>query len=214
MGERSWPRCEFRKMEEIREIAEEFRKTFWKTGSVPVDMEQIVEQGLVLAIIPVRGIRDLNKIDAYLTSNMRGIVVDILQYMDPQDRWANRLRFSFAHEVGHFVLHKHIYSTFNVESPEEYLEFVMDFPEEEYRSFEWQANEFAGSLLVPRDRLFEEIDRCRGIMEEVGLAKMWDDNREQVLVRMSPTLSRAFGVSDDVIERRISAERDVWMVNY
>lgn len=49
MGEHSWPKCEFHKKEEVREIVEEFREMYWKAGSVPVDMERIVEQGLGLA---------------------------------------------------------------------------------------------------------------------------------------------------------------------
>jgi hypothetical protein len=202
MGDYSWPRCEFRKKEEIREIVEAFRETHWKAGSVPIDMEWIVEHGLALNIIPVHGIRDLNKIDAYLKSDMTGIIVDIRQYTDPQNRWENRLCFSFAHEVGHFVLHKHIYSVFDIESPEEYLDFVMNFPEEEYRGFEWQANEFAGSLLVPRARLIEEVLSGKKKLEQRGMASLWSENREQVLMGMSPWLSRIFGVSDDVIESK------------
>jgi hypothetical protein len=57
MGEYTWPRCEFRKKEEIREIVDEFRQTYWKSGSIPIDMERIVED-MGLAIIPVHGIRD------------------------------------------------------------------------------------------------------------------------------------------------------------
>jgi hypothetical protein len=84
-GDYFWPRCEFRKKEEIRKIVEDFRKTYWPACSVPVDMERIVEHGLGLVIIPVHGIRDLSKIDAYLRSDMTGIVVDIRHYMDPQN---------------------------------------------------------------------------------------------------------------------------------
>jgi Zn-dependent peptidase ImmA (M78 family) len=162
-------------------------------------------------IIPVHGIRQLNNIDAYLKSDLTGIVVDITQYMDPLNRYENRLRFSFAHEVGHFILHDYIYKSSTVESPQEYYDFVMNFPESEYKSFEWQANEFAGSLLVPRDRLLEEIEHCKEMLKERELLYLWDENREQALVSMSPLLGRVFGVSDDVIERRINADRDLWI---
>ncbi len=126
---------------------------------------------------------------------------------DPQGRYDNRLRFSFAHEVGHSILHKYVYQEFGIETPEDYYDFVMNFPESEYKGFEWQANEFAGSLLVPRDRLLEEIEHCKERLKELKLLHLWDENREQTLVSMSPFLGRVFGVSDDVIERRIDAER-------
>lgn len=87
----------------------------------------------------------------------------------------------------------------------------MNFPETEYKSFEWQANEFAGSLLVQRTRLFHEIEVAREHLNTKGISYLWDSNREQVLVSMSPTLGRVFGVSDEVIERRITEERDLWV---
>ena len=204
-------RCRYIKKEEIRNISEEFRSTYWKSTSVPIDMESIIERDLRLDIIPRHGISQLDKIDAYLKSDLTGIVVDITQYMDPQSRYENRLRFSFAHEIGHFVLHKYIYEEFRIDTPEEYSDFVMNFPEAEYRSFEWQANEFAGSLLVPRNRLLEEIERCKEMLKDRKLIYLWDENREQVLVSMSPPLGRVFGVSDEVIERRIAEERDLWV---
>jgi hypothetical protein len=194
-------RCQFIKKEEIRKISEEFRSTYWKSGSIPIDMESIIEHGLRLDIIPRHGISRLDKIDAYLKSDLTGIVVDIAQYMDPQGRYENRLRFSFAHEIGHFILHKYIYRDFRIDTPEEYYDFVMNFPEAEYRSFEWQANEFAGSLLVPRNRLFEEIAHCKEALNEGGLTRLWEENRQQVLISMSPRLSRVFGVSDEARSR-------------
>jgi hypothetical protein len=175
-------RCKYIKKEEIRKISEEFRSTYWKSGSIPIDMESIIEHGLRLDIIPHHGISRLDKIDAYLKSDLTGIVVDITQYMDPQGRYENRLRFSFAHEIGHFILHNYIYMEFGIDTPEEYYDFVMNFPEAEYRGFEWQANEFAGSLLVPRSRLLEEIERCKETLKERGLIHLRDENREQVLV--------------------------------
>ena len=211
MPENFIPKCEFRKKEEISQIVEEFRATYWKCGLVPVDMERIVEKGLGLSIMPKGGIRNLNKIDAYLRSDLSGIVVDINQYMDPQNRWENRLRFSFAHEVGHLVLHRDIYSAFDIETPEDYIDFVMNFPEEEYRSFEWQANEFAGSLLVPRARLFLEVDKAKEKLSKQNLLHLWDENRQQVLMNMSPMLSRIFGVSAEVMERRFIEEKELWI---
>ena len=204
-------RCQFIKKAEIRKVSEEFRNTYWKSGSIPIDMESIIERGLHLDIIPHRDISRLDKIDAYLKSDLTGIVVDITQYMDPKGRYENRLRFSFAHEIGHFVLHKYMHPEFGIDTPEDYCDFVMNFPEAEYRSFEWQANEFAGSLLVPQDRFLEEIEHCKATLKERGVIHLWDENREQVLVSLSPPLGRVFGVSDEVIERRITEERDLWI---
>lgn len=204
-------KCKYLTKEEIGKVSEEFRNTHWNVDFIPVNVEHIIEHGLHLDIVPVHGIKQFEKIDAYLKSDRSGIVVDIEQYMDARGRYENRLRFSFAHEIGHYVLHEYIYQKFAMDTPEEYFNFVMNFPENEYKSFEWQANEFAGSLLVPRKRLFQEIEIAKKRLETKNLSHLWNSNREQVLVSMSPTIGRAFGVSDDVIERRINEERDLWI---
>ena len=41
-------------------------------------------------------------------------------------------------------------------------------PEKEYSGFEWQANEFAGRLLVPYPELTTEFDKILKIIEEKG----------------------------------------------
>jgi Zn-dependent peptidase ImmA (M78 family) len=170
-------------------------------------MERIIEVGLGLDIIPLRGDPALSKISAYLMSDLTGIVVDHDQYMDRENRYANRLRFSFAHEVGHLVLHDYFYRQFSFRSVEDYLRFERDIPEERHRDFEWQANEFAGSLLVPREILSSEIDRvCERLKKSKGLIDLLRSEPETVLFRISPTVRRPFGVSDEVIERRIRVE--------
>lgn len=204
-------KCKYLTKEEIRNISEEFRHEYWNTDAIPVNVEHIIEHGLQLEVIPAHGIRQFEKIDAYLKSDRSGIVVDIEQYMDVQGRYENRLRFSFAHEIGHYMLHGYIYESFQIDTPQDYLEFVMNFPENEYKSFEWQANEFAGSLLVPRSRLLQEIEIAKERLKAKGLLYLWDTNREQVLVSMSPAVGRVFGVSDEVIERRIYEESDLWI---
>ena len=75
-------------------------------------MEVIVERRLKLNVEPKHGLLDELDMDAYLRFDLTGIVVDYKCYMD--ERFQNRIRFSFAHEVGHFVLHKGIYDGLNI----------------------------------------------------------------------------------------------------
>ena len=84
---------------------------------MPVDMENIVERRLRLHIEPKRSLLDELDMDAYLRFDLSGIVVDHDRYMNT--RYQNRLRFSFAHEVGHFVLHKGVYNGLDLSTPEE-----------------------------------------------------------------------------------------------
>ncbi len=122
-----------------------------------------------------------------------------------EDRFQNRTRFSLAHEIGHFVLHKKIYNQLHKQLPNlsimECREFILNMSD--YNNFEWQAHEFAGRLLVPRQQLIEEI---RKIQEKVKRLSVTGVDPGEILSRTSPALRRVFGVSDQVIEKRVERE--------
>jgi len=199
-------KCKYIPKDQIWDIADKFRNKYWPLNELPVNIEKIIDSGLNMFVIPERGIKEYAKIDAYLRSDFTGIVVDEKQYMDDRDRYKNRLRFSFAHEIGHFVLHQYVYSQLKFDSPRDLFNFIMNVPESEYNDFEWQANEFAGRLLVPRDSLISEIRNIHEILKEYSLSDIMQLEPERVLERVSPYLCKPFGVSEKVIEMRVQRE--------
>jgi hypothetical protein len=186
------------------DIADGTRKKYWPESKLPVNTEEIVEFRLRLNIEPVKYLLSTVDIDAYLKRDLSGIVVDYDCYMN--DKFTNRMRFSFAHELGHFFLHKDIYMKFEIDSPEDWKNFVLNVPENEYKSFEWQANEFAGRLLVPYPELENQIEKVGGILKENNLIPFLKIDPDAVLSRISPMLCKPFGVSTEVIERRVKRE--------
>ncbi len=200
-------KCEFVPREVIWSIADDFRCKYWPSDDLPVNIESIIETGLKMQIMPEHYIRDHAKIDAFLRADFTGIIVDIDQYMDPRGRYERRLRFSFAHEIGHYVLHRYIYEQLDFDTVEEYTDFVLYMPDSEHRSFEWQANEFAGRLLVPPDVLHNEVSKVYKTLEEKSLLQMVDKEPDEVLERVAPVLSKPFGVSEDVIVKRVHIEK-------
>ena len=186
-------------------VADESRKKYWHESKLPVNTEEIVEFRLRLNIEPVKYLLSTIDIDAYLKRDLSGIVVDYDCYMN--DKFANRMRFSFAHELGHFFLHKELYLKFGVSSPEEWKDFVLNVPENEYRSFEWQANEFAGRLLVPHPELEAEVKKVSKILKKRNLLSFLEVDPDAVLSGISQMLCKPFGVSTDVIEKRVKRER-------
>jgi hypothetical protein len=185
-------------------IADEARIKYWPEASLPIDAEGIIEFRLKLDIEPIKNLLSAIDIDAYLKRDLSGIVVDYDCYMN--DKFANRMRFSFAHELGHFFLHKELYLKFGVISPEDWKDFILNVPENEYRSFEWQANEFAGRLLVPYQELEAEMEKVGEILEENNLRTFLSKDPDAVLSRISPMLCKPFGVSTEVIEKRVKRE--------
>ena len=150
-------------------------------------------------------------IDAYLRVDLTGIIVDYNCYMN--EKFMNRLRFSFAHELAHFFLHKDIYVSFSISDSLAWKEFMENIPDREYGFFEYQANEFAGRALVPRERLVLELKNCLKKVQEVGLLGLVTTDPGAVLSSISPTLCKPFGVSDQVIERRVERE-GLWPPKY
>jgi Zn-dependent peptidase ImmA (M78 family) len=136
---------------------------------------------------------------------LTGIVVDHDHYMD--EKFANRMRFSFAHELGHLFLHNDFYARVVFESAEEWKEILLSLPDTDYRYFEYQANEFAGRLLVPREDLVEEIEKSVETLKRNNMLEYLKGDPYAVLSGITPRRSRIFGVSSDVIERRVDREK-------
>jgi Zn-dependent peptidase ImmA (M78 family) len=199
-------KCDFVSKQEIWQKAEDFRKTYCYDLTPPINMELVIEKKLKLNIEPKHHIKELTSIDAYLKSDRSGIVVDNAQYMDEKNRYERRLRFSFAHEVGHFVLHKNILKHFEIRTPLQYYNFITNTDDKEYNSFEWQANEFAGRLLVPKRKLTEEFDIMLKKIKKANMYHLLKEEPSLVLESSAPQLCKPFGVSEDVIVRRVERE--------
>jgi len=143
--------------DELKQKAQEFRNKYWG-DAVPVDIEQIIEFKLRISIIPVPGLYKQCNADALISSDWRTIYVDNDNYLD--DKCYNRLRFLLAHEIGHFVLHQDIYTSFNIKSVEDFYNVVEEIGQD-YGIIEGHANRFANFLLVPRGRLTLEREKIK-----------------------------------------------------
>lgn len=200
-------KCKWIDKEDLWQFADDIRATYWPEDTVPVDTEKIVELRLKLNVEPRHGVLSLIDMDAWLRTDLSGIVVDHDCYM--KSKFANRMRFSFAHELGHYFLHRDMYSKLPFSTPEEWIDFMINAPENEYESFEWQANEFAGRFLVPRKILETKIEEVCKIIKDKNLISYLAKDPDAVLSRVSPRLREIFGVSEEVIQRRVQRE-NLW----
>jgi len=203
--------CKWIYPHEFEQIIENFLDKYWPERILPVDMETIIEFRLDLNIESKIGLRSELDIDAYLTGDLTTIVIDEKYYID--EKYQNRSRFSLAHEVGHFVLHKNIYPYFKTKTPEEKKTKILDIPIEEYRKFEWQAYEFAGRLLVPKKRLIDEFEKFIRTEKYRQLSKELEVFPDIFLAVISDNINNIFGVSPDVISKRLKREK-LWPIDY
>jgi IrrE N-terminal-like domain len=200
-------KCKWIDKNQLRKTADQIRQKYWPEDILPIDTAKIVEIRLKIEVEPMFGLLSALDMDAYLRTDLSGIVVDQDCYM--QDKFANRLRFSLAHELGHYVLHKDVYGGLNITSIVDWKDFILNVPESEYENFEWQANEFAGRFLVPYDNLKYKVEESLEMIRKTGLTEYLQQDPDAVLSRVSPFLRKAFGVSEQVIVLRVKRE-NLW----
>jgi hypothetical protein len=190
--------------QDIWRQADEFRKQVWPSNAIPIDVLSIVEFELGLEIRPISKLKEEADVDALLLGDWKTIVVDQAQYMD--DRYTNRLRYSIAHELGHFVLHESVFRQMPRGTIAEWITFMRDIPEKEYSFLEYHAYEFAGRFLVPPEALRQELEAAVQIAERNGIPRnqLQDEAHMQYLAK---PISRKFEVSSSVIERRLPKEK-------
>ena len=182
--------------EKIGEIADNFLKDYG--SGFPVEIELIAEK-IGIKIIPIPGLkRDIAGVEGFIKPDLTEIVVDEGVYFN----YPSRARFTIAHEVGHFVLHKQVYdkirAEMNPETFEDYATFLLEqITEEDHGWIEWQSSEFAGRVLVPGRELkikLEELINSRKTLQDDAMMPVVDE------------LAEYFDVSSYVIGRRIKNE--------
>jgi len=184
--------------------ADRIRSKYWPSNTLPVEVEEILWQ-VGLRLEPVASLKNDGDVDALLlTGALTRIIVDLEEYMD--DRMLNRMRFSIAHELGHFILHGDLYRKINHASVEDWIEFVQAVPEDQYNYVEQHAYEFAGRLLVPSDRLKQELTHAVKKAEKAGFID-WDKSGDAAREYIASSVCRIFGVSSLVVEKRIIREQ-------
>jgi hypothetical protein len=197
----------YRSNEDIRAWADDFRAQIAGNPIPPVDVIYIAEIELGLEIIPTPRLFSEIGMDAALAPDLQTIYVDEASYIkwESGQKWIEqRLRFSFAHELGHMVLHGDLIKESNFQSIAEFKRWAGS--PENYESAEYQADEFAGRLPVPIDILKEEYDFYRKKAEEFD--KNWR-GIEGIRETMAKKIAPRFGVNHQVIEVRFDHE-GIW----
>jgi len=192
---------------DIWKKAENFRNKYVSPiDKTPVPIIEIVEIDLKINPEPYEGLKQFCDIDGFLTSDLKSVCIDRDFYFE--EKFENRLRFTYAHEIGHLVLHKEQIKKFSFKTPEEWMRFRENVSEDDLSWFEYQAYEFAGRLLVPKRKLIESLERIREKIETYKTLTGKDDSdllREYV----SNSICKDFKVSADVILKRINREK-IW----
>lgn len=187
---------------QIRERAEAFLHEHHPSRSVPIHIELIVER-MGIDIVPVPNLQAVYDVDAYTTSDLREIHVDEGVYLTRIARY----RFSLAHEVGHIRLHGDLFRGRAFKSGEEWKFFISSISDEQYGYLEFQANEFAGQVLLPLKEMLQDVERCKAtiLQNAPEVAQDPDAYREFV----AACLAQRYEVSPQTARIRMDNEQIV-----
>lgn len=187
--------------EDVRRQADAFLKLHHPTLVLPIPIEEIADVGMGINIYPHPNLDNRFGIVGWTERDLGTIHVDEYVYRHASEV---RFRFTVAHEIGHIVLHPNLLKDAEFASPQEWKDYVNSFSEQEYRSLEYQANLFAGMVLVPKPLLAQHLDECRAQLAK-GLPHLPLES-EEAMAYLVPSVARRFLVSEEVIERRLRIE--------
>ena len=179
----------------IKKRADAFRNKHWDK-IIPINIEKIIDVSLAIDIVPVPEMEELCNTNALISSDWSSLYVDKRLFDD--ERRYNRLRFSYAHEIGHYVLHKQFYASLKIYSIEDFYMFFKEIPNDQYNFLEAQANKFAGYFLAPREILRLEIKKLLDKNKSIIDLKTIDE--KMLKSYMANPLAKKFGISQESME--------------
>ena len=196
--------------EEVWGKVEAFRQQYL-TGELqhlPVDVFTLVELELKLDVLLFDDLFAKYDRDAAITPDFTGIYVDAEAYVlwEKGPIWKqNRLRFSVAHELGHYVMHRDIAAKLEFKSFDEFAHWTRTHGGQRY-TLEQDANEFGGRLIVPIERLQQLYDDFAAEFD----AKLPHWRAHPAMRQLfAETIAPKFGVNAQVVEVRLDRE-GIW----
>ena len=175
---------------DLKQRAEEFRRRF-DNDEIVFPIESIVEFQLGLDIVPVPDLHKRVSTSGYLAQDRSEIMVDEYCLKHREGTY----RYTLAHEVAHLELHGDLWQRLSFRDAIEWREvFTSALTDAEYGAIEWQANVFAGLVLVPEHHLRVVFDRHAASILE--LAKQYQGADQQT----------CFDVSFQVLSERMAEE--------
>lgn len=187
-----------RSYDNIRECAAQVLSCFNPSGKLPVDIEHIVDVGLGINIVPCANLKKEIGIEGGLSVDRKNIYIDKGLYFNSKTKC--RCRFTIAHELGHYLLHAAIYrraarDCLDSEGIYNLIKSISNSAS--YERYEWQANAFAGLVLVPSLPLEQSLLTGRQKASFRG-----EVNTPSTCAHLSSLIAPEYGVSTEVILRR------------
>jgi Zn-dependent peptidase ImmA (M78 family) len=121
---------------------------------------------------------------------------------------SHRWRFTFAHEIGHYILHHYLYENYNIfMADDDESNFIIDgLGNNLSKRIEIQANMFASKLLVPDKPLTIGYFQLHKELALRNFPNLYVDYQRENIHNynyITKVLSKNFGVSQEVIKYKL-----------
>lgn len=199
--------------DEITKKAEEFLEQN-NVKSIPVPIEDIIDRNYNINIIPIPGLLDICGVDGLSDcSSHPTISVDDFIYKNRYYRY----RFTLAHEIAHFMLHREYLNKCKFDSITKWKEVYDEIDMSDHSKMEYQGYAFSGLVLVPRRELvtyaikyIPQITASIQEAQENGIKR--DNYLSYAKEELSSILSPIFEVSIEVINRRFDFDKLEYLI--
>ncbi|MFL5330486.1 MAG: ImmA/IrrE family metallo-endopeptidase [Gemmataceae bacterium] len=164
----------------------EYAEQFEAVTKPPVPVDDIIELHLKLAleIKDLREVFNFGDVHGAIWFRLQKVGVD--QSLDPNQNPSKRGRYHFtlAHEAGHWRLHRKYFLQRTdqkalFETPDEKPDYVCRSSQRKL-PVEWQADQFAANLLMPRTLINQAWLEWKGTMDSMVLTDL-SEQRRQIL---------------------------------
>lgn len=146
---------DYQKRKYINEITSNIIKIFGSISVFPVEVEKIVKE----LNGKIKYDSDQTGLDAKIERTNKDYSFIITLYKTEPN---NRKRFSIAHELGHLFLHMgYLINEKKWEQTKDYSDLVFYRKGNQKQFEEYEANEFAASLLMPENDFLKKIQELK-----------------------------------------------------
>lgn len=192
----------------------DYERKYGRTLNPPIPVEEILEAHLGLAYDFDDLPKLVNEPEALGGLWFRSREVKFDQSLDPtmHPSQLGRYRFTVAHETGHWEMHRHMYLSGEGQAAMFAVEENPVICRSDDRShLEWQADCFAGYLLMPKEMVFARWEALHGdrtpyiaIDEIENLKARWSlGEDERPTVDVARQLASLFEVSAQAMQIRL-----------
>lgn len=191
-----------------------YGQKYGEISKPPIPVDAILESHLELDFSIENLSALLKRTDVLGATWVKNRKISIDQSLDPTQRpfTEGRFRFTVAHEIGHWLLHKNQLEEANSGFFEtDTKPAIVCRTQSAKEPIEWQADSFAGFLLMPKTmvqqvwkNIFGSLEPYIAVNEIADLSARWglaDDNRPTV--KVAKQMAKEFNVSGQAMQIRL-----------